>query len=166
MNSIEKNTLKASRGFSILEVLVILILLGIIGAIVISRGSSADPYILQSQDEIVKSHIRYAQSRALHTASDWGMRFAGSRTYNGRSYSNYWLYKGTDVNTPVRFTVANDGKYVVVFDDNSVGVWPLDIATQTTVTFDRWGSPGSTSITLSVANGSDITILRNTGYIY
>lgn len=162
-----------NKGISLLEVVAILLIAGILGAFVLSRGMTADSYVLETQDDIVKSHLRYAQSRAVQTATGWGIKFAGTRAYQGRSYSNYWLFKlddGEDVRKP--FTVGADGKYTVLFDDGSVGVWPLVINSQTAVIFNMWGTPVTSggvplngNITLTISNADDIVIQKDTGYI-
>ena len=156
--------LKNIRGFTMVEVIVVLIIVGIVAAIATTTLFSTDTYATKSQVAMVKAHLRYAQARSMHSDSSWGINFAGTRSYDGRTYSNYWLFTDSDDTAPVSFQVEDDSKYVVVFSDGSVGTWPLSISTVTTVAFDEWGNPGSSSITIST-NGGDIVVTQNTGYI-
>lgn len=156
--------LTGSRGFTMVEIIVVLIVIGIVVGIAAVRLTSTDTYAIQSQLVMVKAHLRYAQARAIHSNTAWGINFAGTRSHDGRIYSNYWLFTDGDDETPVPFQVEDDSRYVVVFSDGSVGVWPLTIDTNTAVEFDEWGSPGSTSVTIATDAG-DIVITKNTGYI-
>lgn len=153
-----------SRAFTMVEVIAVLIVIGIVTGIAVMTLFSTDTYTAKSQLALVKAHLRYAQARAIHSDSAWGINFAGTRNHDGRTYSNYWLFTGGDDATPVRFQVEDDSRYVVVFSDGSVGVWPLVISTTATVEFDEWGSPGSTSVTIPTDAGG-IVITKNTGYI-
>ena len=155
---------RSDHGFTMVEVITVLIIVGIVVAIAVVGFLSTDTHATKSQFEMVKAHLRYAQARAMHSNSAWGVNFSGTRSYDGRTYSNYWLYTDEDTTTPVRFQVEDDSRYIVVFSDGSVGVWPLTIGTATTVEFDKWGSPGSSTITITT-NAGDILITRNTGYI-
>ena len=71
-------------GFSIVEVLVVLIIIGIVSVIIIGR-SDVDQTDLLAQTEVVKSHIRYAQSRAMNSDRIWGIRCDDSGQM-------YWLF--------------------------------------------------------------------------
>lgn len=155
-----------NRAFTILEVIAALIIIGIMAGIAVTAFFSTDTYTAKSQIELVKAHLRYAQSRAIHSHSawGWGINFAGTRNHAGRTYSTYWLYTNGDDSTPVRFQVEDDYRHVVVFSDGAVGIWPLVIGAVTKVEFDKWGSPGSSTITIPTSEGG-IVITRNTGYI-
>ncbi len=155
---------RGSSAFTMVEVIVVLIVIGLITGVAAVTLFSTDPSTMKSQLGMVKAHIRFAQARAIHSDSAWGINFAGTRSYDGRTYSNYWLFTGGDDATPVRFQVEDDSRYVVVFSDGSVGTWPLAISTVATVTFDEWGSPGAASVTISTDTG-DIVVTKNTGYI-
>ncbi|TFG91007.1 MAG: prepilin-type N-terminal cleavage/methylation domain-containing protein [Syntrophobacterales bacterium] len=152
------------NAFTVMEVIAVLILIGILTGIAAVTLLSTDTYTTKSQLAMVEAHLRYAQARAIHSDSSWGINFAGTRSYDGRTYSNYWLFTGGDDATPVKFQVEIDSRYVVVFSDGSVGTWPLAISTVATVEFDEWGSPGSTSVTISTDAGN-IVVTKNTGYI-
>ena len=156
--------LKNIRGFTLVEVIVVLIILGIVAAVATVTLFSTDTYATKSQVAMVKAHLRYAQARSIHSGSSWGINFAaGTKSYDGREYSNYWLFTGSNAAAAISFQVEDDSKYMVVFSDGSIGIWPLSIGEET-VTFDKWGSPGLTNITIST-DGGDIVVTKNTGYI-
>jgi len=161
------------RGFTIIEVVTVLMLIAIISVIVVSRSTSATTYALLSQIEVLKTDLRFAQTRAIHSGTRWGVKFGGSRSFDGRAYSNYWLFKGTAFDAPVAFPSKGDGRYTVVFgDDHTLGLWPLAVTTEGVVIFDRRGRPVDSAgnplaadMVITIANGDDIIITKNTGYI-
>ncbi|MBT8360762.1 MAG: type II secretion system GspH family protein, partial [Deltaproteobacteria bacterium] len=55
--------LNSSHGFSMLEVICVLLLIGIISTVIISRAMDNSAELL-AEVEIVKGHVRYAQTRA------------------------------------------------------------------------------------------------------
>jgi prepilin-type N-terminal cleavage/methylation domain-containing protein len=91
------------RGFTIIEIIAVLILIGILGAVVISRVTSSREVDLKVKAEQVKGHIRFAQMRAMNTTSTT-----------------------TGCNAPVGMT-ASDGKYYMFVncDANSKVVLPV-----------------------------------------
>lgn len=138
------------RGFTLIEVIAVLIIVGIVSAVAISRGVSATSFSLASETQILKTNLRYAQAKALSDETSWGLAFTGAT-----------------------YTLQNNGA-------NSSNVLPGEsLATHTmpagvtctgaaTVTFDNWGSPGTTTQTITLSGGGDtntITITRETGFI-
>ena len=156
--------LRNSRGFTMVEIIAVLIVIGIMTGVAAMTIFSTDDYATKSQFAMVKAHLRHAQARAIHSDSVWGINFAGTRSHDGRTYSNYWLFTDGDDTTPIGFQVEDDSRNVVVFGDGSVGVWPLTIRTVAAVEFNEWGSPGSTNVTIETDAG-DIVVTKNTGYI-
>lgn len=81
------------HGFTLIEIVVVLVLISIIAATVFTRSITTDEMNLLSRAEKVQNHIRYAQSMALKTNQVWGILSSGPQ---------YWLfngYKSADVNT-------------------------------------------------------------------
>lgn len=135
------------KGFTLLEIVAIFVIIGIIGAIAISRVGSTANYRRIGELDKVESHLRYAQSRAIRTDVNWGIRFN-----NG---STYWLFQNV---------VANQ----VIFsgeDHNPITLSNLAITSAPqTITFDRFGSPGAANITVATSGGN-ITVTAITGFI-
>jgi prepilin-type N-terminal cleavage/methylation domain-containing protein len=162
------------RGFTLIEIIVVLLLICIAGtAIVVSSVYSPSEYDLTSEMEVTKSHLRYAQARAMNTNVIWGIDL-----FTGGATSYYQLFK---------YDSASDTKTNMVLpgnDPNNPGpVYFSDgikISGDMTVSFDTWGKPfidaktqtaqnevgGWRIISLSRSGSTvDIRIRNNTGFI-
>ena len=142
----------AIRGFSLIEAIAVLLLMGIISTVVISKYSSADLYQLVSEEGILKNHLRYAQFRAMSDQVAWGISLSGNS-----------------------YTLQKDGAiapYVLPGEDSQVHMLPSGVSVSagsgTIILFDQWGSPGIVDQSITLSAGSDsrtITIIKNTGFI-
>jgi prepilin-type N-terminal cleavage/methylation domain-containing protein len=140
----------AEKGFTLLEVITILVIIGIIAAVAFSRVSSTANYGVIGELDKVKSHLRYAQGRAIRTDSPWGIRFDSSTTY--------WLFQDTDIPAN-RKTFAGEDTNQVTLSKLSITSAPL------TITFtSKFGSPGAADITIATSGGN-ITVTANTGFV-
>jgi prepilin-type N-terminal cleavage/methylation domain-containing protein len=83
-----------NRGFTLIEVIAVLIILGILAVVVISRSNNMDAS-LYSEAEVIKTHLRYAQTQAMNKTSSltWGIKCDGT---------DYWLFEGTDPDSQLR----------------------------------------------------------------
>lgn len=73
------------RGFTLIEMIAVLIVLGILTAIVINRVTSASIADRVAQEGVIKNHIRFAQSAAMKQGMIWGIKCDGT---------DYWLFTG------------------------------------------------------------------------
>jgi len=139
-------------GFTLIEVIAVLMIIGIISAVVISRAGSTAAYSLVSETETLKGHLRYAQFRAMSDKVSWGIDFSGDS-------DSYTLLRN-EAEAPSNFPNDNSPTH-----DLQGGV----SVSGATVTFSPcWGSPGDAdiSVTLSADGSSEtITITQNTGFI-
>lgn len=74
-------------GFTMVELIVVLVLMGIVGAVAASSMPDGEDRALPYEFTMLKTHIRYAQARAMGQNAQFGIR-----VNNGR----YFLFRGTD----------------------------------------------------------------------
>ena len=150
-----------SSGFTMIEVVTVLIVLAIISAVVVSRIFSTSTYELAAQVEVVKVHLQYAQTRAMGSNEIWGINFNTTTTYS--------LFRDGDTGNTVN--LPGEDNPVSLPDGITVSVSGAGI-----VSFDEWGKPytdaaggtaqaGERTITVSSGSDTSITITPNTGFI-
>jgi prepilin-type N-terminal cleavage/methylation domain-containing protein len=145
------------RGFSMIEMVVVLIIMTIMASLIMSRGTTGNDLIAQT--EILKSHLRYAQIKAMNdtdvsTPGGWGIHLPNN--------SSYTLYRDN--------ATAND---ILPGETAQTHTLPSGITVSTdcansTCNFNEWGSPGATTLTMTLTQGtstSTISITRNTGFV-
>lgn len=164
-----KNCLKKNSGFTILEVVAVLVILGIISALAVSTISiNIDDVKRDEELNVLKAHLRYAQARAMNSDSEWGIKFDTAN-------SKYWLFKGTAQTPKIR--LPGEEKKEKEEEDKLVTMSNLSITSISSdddfVVFNTLGSPVvlddygnwvSIGITIETS-GEDITIKANTGFI-
>lgn len=153
-NRIVKHALVGShrKGFALIEIVCVLIIMAVIGAVVVSRGTSTTSIRQTSELDVVRSHLRFAQTRAMNTDTRWGLYFESS--------NSYWLFKGSAPDTTGRSNLVK-----LPGEENTVTLPTLTISgTPITVTFDGYGSPGSSAVSISTSGGT-ITVSPNTGFV-
>lgn len=152
---------KANRsGFTLVEIVAALLIMGIVAAVVIAKSMDMGTISLNSQAEVVKSHIRYAQARAMNTNEVWGINFSGSE---------YSLFRNG--NTADIVTIPGQENNTVALSGGA------HFSSGGIISFDTWGRPytdaagtvaqgGSRVISLALDSYSkDITITQRTGFI-
>ena len=81
------------HGFTLLEIVVVLILMSIIAATVLGRSITTEEIDLAAQTDKIGNHIRYAQATAMkRTDTVWGIKSRADT-------KEYWLFSGTDPDT-------------------------------------------------------------------
>ena len=153
--------LKNHDGFTMIEAISVLILIGIVAAVVIVRMTGTTDYDRISQLEVVKNHVRLAQSRAMNSYKACGINFTSATTY--------YLFDASTPTTPVHIL----GEETATVDLGSGGKkseLTITSAPQV-ITFNGFGSPIDSSGDLEtsgvtiVTNAGNVTITKNTGFI-
>ena len=112
------------RGFTILEVVVVLILISVASVVIISRTVNIRHIDLAAQMNKVQTHIRYAQTMAMKRSDTiWGIKCYGT---------DYWLFKTNDPDT--------ESNQVQFLGESSVKV-PMSSMGAFTLFFDKYGIP-------------------------
>src|SRR5665647_1712045 len=155
-----KNSEKHSRGFTVIEIIAILLIIAILGVVVVSRMTSTKPYNVAAEVETLKANLRYAQFRAL---SDADKRVSSNATTWGISFfANSYTLQKTEVGgvpTTPNFPGENSPTHTLPSGITISG---------SNVTFDAWGSPGGSNIPITITDGTSpqtITVTKNTGFI-
>ena len=158
----------SSRGFTLLEIILVLVCLGIISAYVVKtsmRGMDTANEI--SQINQVKSHLKYAQGMAMNSGAFWGVHFSGDR---------YALFRYGPP-TQYRFFPGSEKQIASPTENDCKIPMPTGVTYTHYVWFDIWGRAYEHETTLAPATaipiaankkivGDKITIEANTGYIH
>lgn len=149
------------RGFTMMEIIAVLVILGIVAAVIASRFSGPREYDLASQVDVVKNHLRLSQSRAMNAYKACGINFTSATTY--------YLFDASVPATPIHIL----GEKTATVDLGSGGkksALTITSAPQI-ITFNGFGSPIDASgnpvtsnVTL-VTNAGNVTVTKNTGFI-
>jgi len=94
MNLLDKK--KNDSGFTLVEIIVVLVIIGIIAAVVIGSVMGTSETSRVSQESVIKNHIRYAQSMAMKRGAIWGIKCDGAA---------YWLFRTNAPDTPANQVV-------------------------------------------------------------
>ncbi len=130
-----------------LEIIVVLMTIGLLSAVAISKIDSPQSYSALAEADILKMHLRYAQIRALGDNESWRISFSGN---------TYTLQRGesTAYNLPSEDSPTHRSQR----DEITYSGGP--------VVFDEWGSPGSENIQVTISHGGGtVTVTKNTGFI-
>ncbi|KQC10676.1 MAG: hypothetical protein APR62_11735 [Smithella sp. SDB] len=150
---------KNQRGFTMVEVITVLLIIALLAVVAIVRLSGTSSYDLATQTEVIKAHLRLAQAYAMKLNSLWGINFDSSTTY--------YLFQGSGSTMPVRIPGENE---ITVSMTTKKSTLTITSAPQR-MTFNSYGSPVDDSGNLMtsnitiVTNGGNITVTKNTGFI-
>lgn len=161
-NGIGKKPSK-KNGFTLIEVIAVLVIVAIIAAVVVARGMSTADVNLQAETDTLKSHLRYAQYLALNDIYPikWGIQISGD------SYKLVRSGNGAAIDSTTPYNLPGESS-----DTHSIS----PITATATVLFDEWGSPynefakltGNAAWTITLTQGSQsksIEIIPETGFI-
>jgi Tfp pilus assembly protein FimT len=162
----EYMNLKNTLGFTIIEIITVLIVMGIITAFAIGRSASTRTDLFV-QNEILKAHLRYAQTQAVNSTLSFGIE-------SDAAGNNYWLFKYDPAAVPpvVKTKLPSEGA-----DQINLSGSGLSMTSSAIISFNTRGIPHTdytastvqaSDRTISISDGSstlNITITKNTGFI-
>jgi len=176
---IEYNKIIKNRsGFTIIEIVAVLVVLGILAVLTIGSFVGNGRAELAAQTDVIKAHIRLAQMRSMNFSNViWGIDSNGS-TYHLFRLPGTLDINGNITNAGTETQEQFPGEQTVVITVTDKGI---DAIESFKICFDNWGTPfkivgGSYSQLISsdaeagiiVSNNGDtktILITQNTGYI-
>ena len=147
-----KKNLKCINGFTLIEVIVIILLIGLFSTVALSRYFSTNPVKLMKETETLKNHLCHARARSMNDNVQWDIKI---------STVSYTLEKN-GLTAPFNFPGGDSP--VHNFSDGVT----VTTGAGSTVYFDKWGSPGPADINIILEMGTEsrsITIFKNTGFI-
>jgi Tfp pilus assembly protein FimT len=152
------------KGFTTLEVIIVLVLIGIFSVVSIAWYSDQGSTTLRTRADALISHLRYAQMRSMNTNSSWGIGYEDSS-------NNYWLYK----QDPDDLKNLSDRHLLPGENQDAVRLDAVSLSHDFRVAFDSWGRPssdqtfsdGRLSLNLQMTGQPDLTIgvVEETGFI-
>ena len=149
---------KNSEGFTLVEIIAAMIIIGILSAVITSRLTSIADTDKIAKADALKSHIRYAQMRSINMSSAAsGCNAAFGMTISANSY---FMFKDCKEDSKVTLPGASD---------TIVSIPGMNLTPQV-VTFDNWGRPctdllGTTLAAADINLGQSIIITKNTGFV-
>jgi prepilin-type N-terminal cleavage/methylation domain-containing protein len=147
---------RRSSGFTIVEIIVVLLLMSIMAATLLGRSITSSTLDLNSATDKIRNHIRFAQAQAMKTADTtnpvWGIGFSGDE---------YWLFRGTNVSNEVRLPGAEyaSGNRINL---SSVGILISTSPSTDKIFFDSIGKPYTTYPTTPIPSQLSITLTSGT----
>lgn len=78
---------KNQRGFTLIEILAVLLIVGILSFFIISRVMDTSSTDRIAQESVIKNHIRYAQAAAMKQGTVWGIK---------SDAADYWMFVTND----------------------------------------------------------------------
>ena len=152
------------NGFTILEVILVLVLISIFAAIAVTRQPSTN-VTLKSQKTALQSHIRYAHMRALNNNDAWGIVF-------NLDQHSYALFKDS---AETKRLLPGEELVDVDLEDTGIAIFEgTESSANTSFYFDDWGRPANSSgLLLSELNiqltndgrSDNLAITPDTGFV-
>ena len=151
--------MRRPSGFTIVEIIVVLLLMSILAATVIGRSITSSDLDLNSATDKIRNQLRFAQAQAMkRTDAVWGIQ-------SNSGTKQYWMFRATSTGTEeVRIPGGDYGATGTRISFDSLGA---DL-NEFTLVFDWLGRPykaqalGVPSSPISTANSLTISVTKGT----
>ena len=132
-----------NHGFTLIEIIAVLVIMSIIVAGVLVRTINTDQMDLMAQVAKVRNHIRYAQAMALKRSDkNWGIKCDGSNAY--------WFFEGTvPDDSASQLPLPGQISSKILLSDIKVTMNAF------TLLFDQYGIPYKDDLSTKVDNSSN-----------
>ena len=154
------------HGVTLVEMIAVLLIMGIISGVIISRVASVEDMELAARVNTIRNHIRYTQIMSMKQNDiTWGIKSDGM---------DYWVFKTA---TPEVATEPDDTNNMGYLPGNENKKIPLPEMGAFTLYFDRFGIPyiyvGTNIEPISVTAGPQtinvgskhLTVTEETGFV-
>lgn len=129
-----------TNGFTLIEIIAVMLIISIGLTVVVSRMTETNDNELTGQIEVIKSHLRYAQSKAMSsTSSFWYIHFE---------------------TTPAQYTLYEDGNQKYFLGEPNITISlksGMSLSGGTYVLFDNLGRPYPNN---TGASGTQLTTVK------
>lgn len=145
------------RGFTLIEIIATLLLLSILAGLgLMLADTGGDGRDVATQLDLLRNHIRYAQSMAMKDRTIWSFHYTGSSFWVSDSTGQRAL-PGTETPIQSAVSVTPDRNGAIYFD--IYGIPCSDNATAAPLT-------ASTTFTVTAGSASEsISLVPDTGYV-
>ncbi|MGE4264983.1 MAG: Tfp pilus assembly protein FimT/FimU [Desulfovibrio sp.] len=130
---------KASHGFTLIEVITVLLIIGVLSALVVSRGTALNDDAAARKSELT-AQLRYLQLRAMKN----GVTYLVLENDDGE----YWAYNSANVTIPLPLPGESAAKVSLAGKDMTMAEF--------IISFDRFGIPYSGSPQVKLAANATI----------
>lgn len=148
------------KGFSLIELVMIIVILGIVSIVVVPRFTSISEASVNRDARLLVNYLTMAQQLAMARSEPYGVCF-------DLGNSRYTVSK-TDCSDPGNIIPSPENRVnpLEIEYDSNVSIAP---ASATSVFFDYLGRPTPNGITITVSTGSlsiPVTVEANTGFVH